>query len=81
MIRIKSLEIENLDEIFDKIQKVIIKEKKVRISSIRLFRKEAIELINKHCEDLEDISTYEFLERSNGIDTKNYQSRFSLDIS
>ncbi len=67
IIRIKSLEIENLDEVFDKVQKTIIKEKSVRISSIRFFRKEAIDLINKHCEGIEEISIYEFLERSMGL--------------
>ncbi|MFX1379560.1 MAG: hypothetical protein ACFFA4_10750 [Promethearchaeota archaeon] len=64
IIRIKSLESENLDELFDKAQKAILKEKKIQISSIRLFREEAIDLINKHCEGIEDTSIYEFLERS-----------------
>jgi hypothetical protein len=64
IIRIKSIEIENLDDLFDKIQKAIIKEKNVRISSFRLFREEAIKIINKHCEGLEELSIYEFLERS-----------------
>ena len=63
LIRIKSLEIEKLDEVFNKVQDAIIKEKGFRISSIRLFRKEAIDLINRYCERIEEISTYEFLEQ------------------
>ncbi len=63
IFRIKSLEIDNLDEIFDKAQKTILKEKKVRISSIRLFRENVIELINKHCEGIKALSIYKFLER------------------
>ncbi|MFX0143854.1 MAG: hypothetical protein ACFE9C_07245 [Candidatus Hodarchaeota archaeon] len=61
-IRIKSLENINLDELFDKVQKALAKEYNVRVSSIRLFKKEAIDLINKHCERIEEISNYEFLE-------------------
>ncbi|NVM38090.1 MAG: hypothetical protein HWN81_21020 [Candidatus Lokiarchaeota archaeon] len=63
LIRFKSWEIERLDDIFNKIQNEILKEKGIRISSIRLFKKEAIELINKHCERIEEISIYDFLER------------------
>lgn len=62
IIKIKSLEPENLDELFDKAQKAIIKEFNIQISSIRLFRKETIELVNNYCERIEEISVYEFLE-------------------
>ncbi|MFX1600927.1 MAG: hypothetical protein ACFFB6_10055 [Promethearchaeota archaeon] len=64
LIRIKSIEFEKLDEIFNNVQNAIIKEKNIRISSIHIFRKEAIDLINKHCEKIEEISIHEFLERS-----------------
>ena len=40
-----------------------MKKTEVRISSIRLFKKEAIDLINKHCEDIRKISLHEFLNR------------------
>jgi hypothetical protein len=63
LIRIKSLEIEKLDEVFNKVQDALIKEKGFRISSFRLFKKEAIDLINKYCERIEELSHYEFLER------------------
>ncbi|MFX0039287.1 MAG: hypothetical protein ACFFCY_08250 [Promethearchaeota archaeon] len=61
-IRIKSLENLNLDELFDKVQKSLMKEYNVRVSSIRLFKNEGIDLINKNCERIEEISNYEFLE-------------------
>ena len=63
LIRIKSFEIEKLDDIFNKIQTQLLKEKGIRISSIRLFKKEAIEMINRHCERIEEITINEFLER------------------
>lgn len=63
LIRIKSLDIDKLDDLFNKIQTLIMKEKTVRISSIRLFKKEAIDLINKHCENIDIISQYQFFTR------------------
>jgi hypothetical protein len=63
IIRIKSVNIDSLDEIFNNVQNQIMKEKGIRISSIRLFKKEAIDLINKHCENIEIISLYQFFIR------------------
>lgn len=63
LFKIKSLEIERLDDIFSKVQRALMKEKNIQISSIRIFKKEAIDLINKHCEKIEEISFYEFLNR------------------
>ncbi|MFW9826196.1 MAG: hypothetical protein ACFFEY_01085 [Candidatus Thorarchaeota archaeon] len=59
-IKIKSLEIENIEEIFNKVQSRVLKEKKIRISSLRIFKKEALELINNHCKEITKISLYEF---------------------
>jgi hypothetical protein len=59
-IKIKSLEIENIEEIFNKVQNKILKEKKIRISSIRIFKKEALKLINNHSKEITKISLYEF---------------------
>ncbi|MFX0154114.1 MAG: hypothetical protein ACFE9Q_06260 [Candidatus Hodarchaeota archaeon] len=63
LFRIKSFEIEKFEDIFSKAQTVIMKEKGIQISSIRLFKKEAIDIVNKHCEKVEEISLYEFLSR------------------
>ncbi|MFX1363567.1 MAG: hypothetical protein ACFFCE_11155 [Promethearchaeota archaeon] len=63
LIKIKSLEIRKIDEIFNKIQANILKEKGIRISSIRLFKNEALEMINKYCEKIEEISTHDFFEQ------------------
>ena len=63
LIRIKSLDIDKLDDLFNKAQTQIMKENGVRISSIRLFKKEAIDLINKHCENIDIISQYQFFTR------------------
>ncbi len=63
LVKIKSLEIERLDDVFNKIQIKILKDKGIRISSIRIFKKEAIDLINKHCQRIKEISIYEFFDR------------------
>jgi len=63
LFKIKSLEIERLDDIFSKVQSALLKEKNIQISSIRIFKKEAIDLINTHCEKIEEVSLYEFLNR------------------
>ncbi len=67
LVRIKSIEIEKLDDIFNKVQKAILKEKSIRISSIRLFRKEALDLINRHCDKIDEVSISTFLERTMGL--------------
>ncbi len=64
LFKIKSLEVEKLDEIFNKAQSVLFKEKQIQITSIRIFKKEAIDLLNKHCENIEEISLYEFFHRT-----------------
>ncbi len=78
LIRIKSLEIQKIDDMFNKIQTQIMKEKGIRISSIRLFKKEAIELINIHCDRIEEISIYEFLERSMDLIQKLFEQNLFL---
>lgn len=63
LVRIKSIELEKLDDIFNKVQNAIIKENGIRISSIRIFKKDALDLINKYCRQIEESSINEFLER------------------
>lgn len=63
MIRIKSFDSEELDDIFNKIQNALIKERGIQISSIRIFKEEAIELINTYCENVPSLSINEFLEQ------------------
>lgn len=63
LIRSKYINFDRLDNFFNKLQAEIMKKTDVRISSIRLFKKGAIDLINKHCEDIRKISLHEFLNR------------------
>ncbi len=63
MLRIKSFDSEELDDIFNKIQNALIKERGIQISSIRIFKEEAIELINTYCENVPSLSINEFLEQ------------------
>lgn len=63
IIKIKKKDIDNFDDLFANLQKTIWKKKGIKISSFRLFKKSAIELINKYCETLETLSIYEFIKR------------------
>lgn len=78
LIKIKSLEIKNIDEIFTKIQSQILKEKSIRISSIRLFKEEAIEIINRYCEVIDKISIYEFFEKFMDLIQKLFENNLFL---
>ncbi len=61
LIRSKYIDIERLDNFFDTLQTAIVKETGIRISSIRIFKKEAIDLINKYCEGVRTLSLQDFL--------------------
>jgi len=78
LIRIKSLDLDKLDDLFSKAQTQIMKEKGVRISSIRLFKKEAIDLINKHCENIDIISQYQFFTRIMTLIQKFFEQHLFL---
>ncbi|MFW9901730.1 MAG: hypothetical protein ACFFDY_10660 [Candidatus Thorarchaeota archaeon] len=64
LLKIKNLEIEKLEEVFNKAQSVLLKEKSIQISSIRIFKKEAIDLINSYCKNIEELSLYEFFNQA-----------------
>ena len=64
LLKIKNLEIEKLEEVFNKAQSVLLKEKRIQISSIRIFKKEAIDLINNYCKNIEELSLYEFFNQA-----------------
>ncbi|MFX1316628.1 MAG: hypothetical protein ACFE9T_12245 [Promethearchaeota archaeon] len=59
-IKIKERHLENFDELFNELQEVILKKRGIKISSLRLFKKSAIETINKYSESIESHSFYEF---------------------
>ena len=63
LLKSKDVDLERLDNFFNKLQTKLMKEIGIRISSIRIFKKEAIDLINKHCENIRNISLYDFLTR------------------
>ncbi len=67
LLKSKDVDLERLDNFFNKLQTKLMKEIGIRISSIRIFKKEAINLINKHCEDIRNISLKEFLTRILGL--------------
>lgn len=63
LLKSKDVDLERLDNFFNKLQAIVMKEIGIRISSIRIFKKEAINLINKHCEDIRNLSLFDFLTR------------------
>ncbi|MFX0043902.1 MAG: hypothetical protein ACFE8L_13400 [Candidatus Hodarchaeota archaeon] len=62
-IKIKEKDLEDFDELFTNLQKTIWKRKGIRISSFRLFKTNAIKLINTYSEPIETLSNYEFIKR------------------
>ncbi|MFX1597272.1 MAG: hypothetical protein ACFFBK_14535 [Promethearchaeota archaeon] len=63
MVRIKSFNGDELDVIFNKVQNVLIKEMGIQISSIRIFKKEAIDLINTYWEKITFLTLNKFIEQ------------------
>ncbi len=61
-IEIKQDELRNLDALFNRIQSVIQEDHGIKISSIRLIKKRAIDLMNSHCERLTKSTYYEFIQ-------------------
>jgi hypothetical protein len=68
--------LDDFDEQFSKIQISLIEKTGLRISSIRIFKKKAIDIINKYCENIEEFSIYEFLNRFMDL----VQNLFEKDI-
>jgi len=60
-ISIAKNDLENIQGLFTIIQDAIIKENGIKIMSIRIFKKRAIDLINTHCENLKKLSFNEFI--------------------
>ena len=60
-ISITQNDLDNIEGLFTKIQDAIIKENGIKIMSLRIFKKRAIDLINTHCENLKKFSFNEFM--------------------
>ena len=58
---IKQEDLDDIQELFKRLQAFILKEHDVKISSIRVIRKRGIDLINSHCEKLKKLTTFEFI--------------------
>ena len=61
LVKIQKDDLENIDNFFNKIQNEMVKKTGIRISSIRIFKKKAIDLINAHCIKIEIKSIYNAL--------------------
>jgi len=57
----QKVNLEKIDAFFNKIQLIIAEKKKVKISSIRIFKKGAINLINEHVLNNKEISIRDFI--------------------
>jgi len=56
-------DLNNIEDFFNKIQLAVVKATGLRISTIRVFKQKAIDLINQHCHTIENLSTYGFIPR------------------
>jgi len=48
-------DLEDIDRFYDRILDMMVKKKSIRVSSIRIFKKTAIDLINQHYVDMKDL--------------------------
>ncbi|MHA1670112.1 MAG: hypothetical protein ACTSV5_05980 [Promethearchaeota archaeon] len=60
-ISITENDLKNIQDLFTIIQDAIIKENGIKIMSVRIFKKRAIDLMNTHCENLKKLSFNEFM--------------------
>jgi len=67
IIVLQERDLVNIEEFFNKIQLAVVKATGERISTIRIFKKKAIDLINKYCNLTENLSTYRFIGRLLGL--------------
>ena len=56
----QKVNLDKIDAFFNKLQLIIADKKKVKISSVRIFKKRAIDLINEYCVNIRDLSTRDF---------------------
>ena len=56
-------DLEDIEVLYSKLQMILLEKLDIRISTLRIFRKKVIDLINKHYENLKEITHYEFLYR------------------
>ncbi len=63
LIVIREKDITDMNQLFNMVQSHITDKKGVKISSVRIFSRRGIDLINKYCDKLDKYSIYEFLHR------------------
>ena len=61
IVKYKHRHFDEFDRIFNRIQDDLLKKKNLRISSIRLFKATAIDIINQYCKNIEDLSINDFI--------------------
>ncbi len=59
-IVVKQEDLDDKDEIFNRLQAFILKEIGIKISCMRLIRKRGVDLLNSHCEKLNKLTSFEF---------------------
>ena len=67
-------DLENIEGFFNKIQLSVVKATGVRISTMRVLKQKAIDLINEHSVSLENLSTYNFITSLMGLIQELYDN-------
>jgi hypothetical protein len=61
LFEIDETDLDSIEKLFNKAQISIVKSTGIRISLLRLFKNESIDLINEYCRNIEGISHYDFI--------------------
>ncbi|MFX1445004.1 MAG: hypothetical protein ACFFHV_16450 [Promethearchaeota archaeon] len=67
LIELEEIDLLDIEKFFNKIQIAVVKTTGVRISTIRIFKRKAIDLINQYCDLTKNLSTYSVIPRLLGL--------------
>ncbi|MFX1259706.1 MAG: hypothetical protein ACFFAN_17775 [Promethearchaeota archaeon] len=61
LFNLQETDLDDLDKFFKKLQLILLEKGELKISSLRIFKKKAVDLINEYCSTVEELSNHEFL--------------------
>lgn len=61
LLKINQTNLENKEDLYNKIQVLLLEKKKIKVASIRIFKKRGIDLIDTYCRNLERNTTLDYI--------------------